>query len=455
MTDNHGVQWKWLAVPFEIPGDPDDAQANELARSLFARFFAGYDGSPDQALRLGYLKLYQRCIFALARYSRRFYGLFELGNSEGWNAKRLNEWGISVRGAADEALGLFSDSYSTFLDRAAQWREAERPRDDWILNDQDMFEQYASTLLLLGWYHPIRTAWGAKYPYATKQGEWAYFAVNPTQFPSGYPAIKYWPTLGFSFNRCWYGETLEPGDVPLQNGASCDFPTIPEDEADDYRKQSDRLLDEAITNKHRVIPTGAIVQQPFGPLRSFEIHEFENRIVFVARDKRGHFAVMYFWREDDGEWYFACENAVLFDDATARLNRESAVALRYVLALIIRDFWILDQRELKRIFTDQNPKKIPGIRIRRKPDGTPRIVYLPKIVYSNSLPPRAAAGDALWYANRVGLHIRESPPTRGAKGRIDLPQPVRFGLSIQIATRSCRPRRVARHRFPVANQKSS
>lgn len=184
---------------------------------------------------------------------------------------------------------------------------------------------------------------------------------------------------------------LEPGDVPFQNGASCDFPTIPEDEADDYRKQSDRLLDEAITNKHGVIPTGAIVQQPFGPLRSFEIHEFKNRIGFVARDERGHFAVIYFWREDDGEWYFACENAVLFDDATARLNRGSAVALRYVLALIIRDFWILDQRELKRIFTDQNPKKVPGIRIRRKPDGTPRIVYLPKIVYSNSLPPRAAA----------------------------------------------------------------
>ncbi|HEX6566362.1 MAG TPA: restriction endonuclease [Chthoniobacterales bacterium] len=182
----------------------------------------------------------------------------------------------------------------------------------------------------------------------------------------------------------WYGEIVTPGDVPLRENGKVIFPAV--SQPDSYIEQSNRLLNEALANKQRVIPTGAIVQQPFGSLRSFEIHEVDNRIGFVARNERGEFGLAYFSRHDDRVWRFDCENCIFVDHSEPRLKTETIVALRYVLALIVRDFWVLDQRDLARVFANQNPKRVPGIRVSKMPDGSPRIVYLPRIVYTGVIP---------------------------------------------------------------------
>ena len=49
-----------------------------------------------------------------------------------------------------------------------------------------------------------------------------------------------------------------------------------------------------------MIPTGAIIQLPFGPFRSFEIHEVGEQVGFVARTHRGAFSLGYLQRKEDG-----------------------------------------------------------------------------------------------------------------------------------------------------------
>ena len=101
------------------------------------------------------------------------------------------------------------------------------------------------------------------------------------------PAGEYWPRLGASILPRWVGEMVSPTDMPVDAREDRRFP-----QADDRERTLEhayKLLDAAQADKRRVIPTGAIIQLPFGPFRSFEIHEVGEQIGFVARTHRGEF----------------------------------------------------------------------------------------------------------------------------------------------------------------------
>ena len=60
-------------------------------------------------------------------------------------------------------------------------------------------------------------------------------------------------------------------------------------------------------------------------------------------------------------------------------------ALKLLLAAVVRDFWVVEEREL--VFAAKSSKRLAGVREQKTEDGSPRIVYLPRIHYKEKPTP--------------------------------------------------------------------
>ena len=229
-------------------------------------------------------------------------------------------------------------------------------------------------VLELGRFHSSTTCSGTKVLWfdTTKQ-QFDFVEPVPTEFPDWFDVVDYWHRLP-RFQTMWdLGVLVTAHDVPIDLTPTATswarFPT-----AEDPAKSetvADALLDEAYINKRWVIPNKALVQPPFGPFTHFEAVELGNSVYFVGRNERGEFAT--FGVDVDTKFFYFPYRA------SGQPFQSIASALKLILSAIVRDFWVVEERD--KVFEQKNPKRVPGVRIHRAHGDDPRIVYLPRVHY--------------------------------------------------------------------------
>ncbi len=122
---------------------------------------------------------------------------------------------------------------------------------------------------------------------------------------------------------------------------------------------------------------------------------------FVARSKRGEFALLI----------LSLDNRSLWFDALRQVRTEKLAGieaeLKLILSAIVRDFYVVENRE--RLFSVRREKRLP---IRPRQDRGRITVYLPRVRYTS--PPdiercREELGYKEMRPHSVTAHIRKSP----------------------------------------------
>jgi hypothetical protein len=165
------------------------------------------------------------------------------------------------------------------------------------------------------------------------------------------------------------------------------------------------LLAEAISSKQWTIPFGAYVQIQFGEIKAVKLFEIGSDIACVFVNNEGEFfSVWINPRSDDLQLTQSSEIA----NAAGRLVRQKRLAkqikaddpewrsysdeylsrfrlgIHLLLAAIIRDFWVVENREC--VFGRSFPTtKIPRLNSDRRKQ---TIVYLPRVRYVGDLEKR-------------------------------------------------------------------
>jgi len=163
-----------------------------------------------------------------------------------------------------------------------------------------------------------------------------------------------------------------------------DMPITPEEEdwehfeldgdINEIEASADTLLEEAVANKKWTIPKGALVEIKYGPFTHLEVTEIGSEVYFVCRTGSGSFHINSI-RPDKKICTFrpAFESASIDKEKGTRIN----AGVKLLQAAIIRDFWVVEEREgvfaAREISTRKSGQSRSG--------SEPLIVYIPRIKY--------------------------------------------------------------------------
>jgi hypothetical protein len=194
--------------------------------------------------------------------------------------------------------------------------------------------------------------------------------LDPERFEFN-AAKEYWARLPASLFIDW-GNLIAPHDVPISPETlfsgwgtvklDADIPTV--------ESSINSLLLEADSSRKWSIPPHALVEFKFGPFAFCEVLEIGHDVYFVLRDHRWQFAICCV-NPQTSVW-------ALTAWAGEHGDREDEVyaALKLLLAAILRDFWVVEERES--VFSTTS---LPRRFAKQKGDENQRIVYLPRVHY--------------------------------------------------------------------------
>ncbi|MEK7711053.1 MAG: restriction endonuclease, partial [Planctomycetota bacterium] len=191
---------------------------------------------------------------------------------------------------------------------------------------------------------------------------------------------EYWFRIPDSFCVDW-GRLLSADDVPISfltlAGSWKKFRLA--EEPAQVVAAATALLEEASANKIGTIPPGAVVDLSFGPFSYIEFYEAPREVFAVCRTKSEEFFIVSV-EPSNVTWALNLPSGGIF--GTTEKEIDAVVAgIKLLLAAVIRDFWIVEQRE--RVF---GTARRTHYRSRSK-SSEPRIIYLPRIRYREEEPP--------------------------------------------------------------------
>src|SRR6476660_8554505 len=104
---------------------------------------------------------------------------------------------------------------------------------------------------------------------------------------------------------------------------------------------------------------------PAGPFTHFEVSEFGNRdmVFFVGRTDRGEFAILSFEVDTKA---LSFPDLEFLEQSDKALYDSIYTALKLLLAAIVRDFWVVEERES--VFAAGSAKRLAGVRMRTAED---------------------------------------------------------------------------------------
>lgn len=168
---------------------------------------------------------------------------------------------------------------------------------------------------------------------------------DPSGFPADFPPESYWTSLPHS--PLAVGVIPEPGAVPARlqgtEGLEALCPTARH--AEESRRFASELLREAGQRKRFTIPPGAVVELPaglLGPFRWVELSEFEGDVGGLLRTAAWEFVPFVIDIENGA---LAVQSRDLLDSVGTDRFFQIGAGVACVLAAIVRDFWVLEERE--------------------------------------------------------------------------------------------------------------
>lgn len=279
------------------------------------------------------------------------------------------------------------------------------------------------------------TRCGRLLPWLSGTAELFTIEILPKGFPSHVSPREYW--LRQTRDICFgWGHLLDGSDVPVSESELKaminDLPTC--DDARACLEQADFLLSEANINKQGCIPPEAIVQLRIGPFTSIELREIGNNVLVALRQSDG--VVFYFTVEPDKCYWRVKFPSDENDSEMVSKSERATAALKLLIAAVIRDFWVVEHREM--VFEQKKQESYP--RNRSEMRGGPLIVYLPRIKYDLKANPNVESCDKLLDAKRrrshaVTGHVRKSQH----RSEVQLALAERYGFSVPVGYTFVRP----------------
>ena len=236
-------------------------------------------------------------------------------------------------------------------------------------------------------------------------------------FPEWFREEDYWK------RQLWdlpyeLGRILTCHDIPVDPATMIDnltrFP-MAEDITESHQLADDFLAD-AVANKVWTIPHGAIIEQELGPFAYIELYEYGESVFCVFRTTAGesytaavnpekrlcNFTFPLFSKQENQE-------GLEWGQMEWGKKKAVEVGVRLILSAFIRDFWVVEERE--QVFGHRQVSRLPYHRSQDE-DDKPRIIYLPRIRYTNR-PDAKKASEGMEYPERrqhtVAAHLRRSP----------------------------------------------
>jgi hypothetical protein len=172
------------------------------------------------------------------------------------------------------------------------------------------------------------------------------------------------------------------------------------------KETTTQLLNEAVALREWTIPPNAFVEVSVGPFVGAKVTEIGDDVFFIWRTANNRF-----WDMSIGMDEHTFNNTEIFTrDPDNPLNQKAGLAIRLLMAAIIRDFWVVTERQ-----------KIFGVKVarttrRKAEDHQTRIVYLPRVRYLESKIDLSRLNLQLSYKQRsqhyVRPHFRKANPSR-------------------------------------------
>jgi hypothetical protein len=188
---------------------------------------------------------------------------------------------------------------------------------------------------------------------------------------------EYWASLPpMDVYRTNWGYLLTGHDIPISrhdDETGWKHFDIEGDEGE-IEGTADTLLEEAVANRKWTIPKRAMVELSFGPFLTLELSEVGSDVFIVCRTKEGRFQITFVEPHTHRCTFVPAWGAAALHDQ--RLWRIAA-GVKLLLSAIIRDFWVVEERET--VFSSRSysaPKRKAEMS-----DAEPRIVYLPRVRY--------------------------------------------------------------------------
>jgi hypothetical protein len=161
------------------------------------------------------------------------------------------------------------------------------------------------------------------------------------------------------------------------------------------------LLDESDANRIWTIPSRALVQFEFGPFVYVELTQIYNEIYFVWRDRKNDYFITSLG--------LTHKTFITMGMFSGDFDKNNAVEAEFyfIMASIVRDFLVVEEREkifsVTRLNNKKNNKKI---------NKAPRVIYLPRVRYVYNKDKIINLDNYLDLSNRarhfVSSHIRRA-----------------------------------------------
>ena len=325
-------------------------------------------------------------------------------------------------------------SLSTFISFAKA--TPDNHADEKLRSD---FSNLVSWIIQLGLRAPDNTACGRKVMWV--QGAIGtgigHFEPDAASFPDYFKPEDYWERLPYSVPYWALGALVSPADVPAFLPPTSEvwdkFPKTDASTRADTLAVADCLIEEALANRKWVIPNRALVQVPVGPFTHFEVTEIGAEIFFVGRTERGEFSIAIV-EPEKGELVFPLLSALYWSHPD--LYASVHASLKMLFAAVIRDFWVVEERDA--VFSPKNVKRLGGVRIRKAEDGSPRIVYLPRINYREK-PSLQKCRESLDHTTRSAHFVQKHLRKVGQPSDLQILLAKQYGVSVPEGYTFVRP----------------
>ena len=221
-------------------------------------------------------------------------------------------------------------------------------------------------------FSPKLTDFGKRVPWVSSTSWQLEFSpIEVSGFPSSFPPENYWQSILLG-NIDW-GTLVTGRDICvsvelLENGWG-DFAGAENIEVVSQCVRN--LYAEAVASKHGTIPKRALVELSFGPFTHMELTEKGPNVFAVLRTATGEF-YDFIVTPEMASSFFRLPKSV-----PSPRRQAIIVGVNLLMAAIIRDFWVVEEREA--VF-DRETTSQRKLLQRSLPD-KPRIVYLPRIRY--------------------------------------------------------------------------
>jgi hypothetical protein len=224
-------------------------------------------------------------------------------------------------------------------------------------------------------------------------------SLNPDGFsiPADNAARFYWvyKRPAIPTNR---SAILSVDDFPIApkkfvEGFSSWRPELDEAAAEDSIRS---LLNEAVAMKEWTIPPNAFVELPLGPFSGVEVTEIRDDVYFVWRTPDN----LYLDMSVGVDTQTFANTEIFNEDPDEPFNRRGQLAMQLLMSSIIRDFWVVTERQ--RLFELKRSRaRAQSIETDRR-----RVVYLPRVRYLGAKFNLRQLTDSLEYRARSQHYVK-------------------------------------------------